>query len=107
MPAFVLRSPGLDKSIGSMLYDFGVPIEIMQGFKPAELDQRVPSGIFIIVNLHQRHISFDLKNPVNDAIWEASNYEHFLSLCHLTGTSIPKPKRHNAYGAYQRMKGKL
>ena len=50
MASFVLVSEGLDKSIGSLMDEFGVPVELMDNIKPSERDQYVPRGIFIIVN---------------------------------------------------------
>ena len=93
MPAFILVSQGLERDVGSLMFDFGVPSDLMQNIKPSERDQRVPKDIFIIVNLYQQHISYDIKDPKSEGVWHAENYAHFTALCNLLGYPLPKPKR--------------
>lgn len=96
MPAFILISEGLDRSVGSLLFDFGVPMHIIPRIKPSDRDQYVPKGTYIIVNLIQRHISYDIKDPQGIGVWHAENYDHFISLCTLLGEPLPEPlKLHN------------
>lgn len=93
MPAFILISEGLGRSVGSLMFDFDVPIELMQNVKPSERDQYVPKGTYIIVNLYQGHISYDIKDPQSEGVWHVENYAHFTSICTLLGYPLPKPKR--------------